>query len=302
MTLEYAFKEFILSKKLQDLSAETIKDYDNMVSIFLRFVGPQTPIDCLTRDIVNDYILSVLDRGLSKATVASYIRNMRIFLTWITREIPYSDGALSFDPKSIKIPKTPKKNVHIYSATEIQYLFNSVKTSVPWITARNRCIIALMLDSGIRQCEVRTLLRSNVDFERMTLMVTGKGAKQRLVPLGYMSKLFIDDYYGLCPYNDSDYVFLDRLGKTLTGNAVRLFVNRLKHRLPFDLTSHKLRHNFATNFCVDNLKQSGSTHVYDLSILMGHESIETTKVYEHFAHELIAVENTISHLDKVFNV
>lgn len=302
MTLECAFKEFILSKKLQNLSSETIKDYDNMISIFLRFVGPQTRLGSLTKDMVNDYILSVLDKGLSKATVASYIRNMRIFLTWISRDMSEDEETLSFDPKKIKVPKTPKKNVHIYSATEIQYLLDSVCTSVPWLTARNRCILALMLDSGIRQCEVCTLLKSNVDFERMTLMVTGKGAKQRLVPLGYMSMQFIRHYYELCPYDDMDYVFLDRLGKPLTGNAVRLFVNRLKHSLPFDLTSHKLRHNFATNFCVDNLKISGNTHVYDLSILMGHESIETTKRYEHFAHELIAVENTISHLDKVYKV
>ena len=78
---------------------------------------------------------------------------------------------------------------------------------------------------------------------------------------------------------------------------MRLFVNRLQHKLPFDLSSHKLRHNFATNYCIDHVRQTGKTDVYDLSILMGHESIETTKKYEHFAHEIIATENNISHLD-----
>ena len=55
--------------------------------------------------------------------------------------------------------------------------------------------------------------------------------------------------------------------------------------------------NFATNYCIDHVRQTGKTDVYDLSILMGHESIETTKKYEHFAHEIIAAENNISHLD-----
>ena len=75
-----------------------------------------------------------------------------------------------------------------------------------------------------------------------------------------------------------------------------------KKKLPFDLSSHKLRHNFATNYCVDNLRKNGNSCVYDLSILMGHESMETTKKYEHFAHELLAVEDNHSHLDKVFQV
>ena len=159
-----------------------------------------------------------------------------------------------------------------------------------------------MLDSGIRQKEVCELQKADIDKERMLMKVTGKGAKDRLVPLGYISSLFLDDYLSQCPYSNTAYVFVDRLGRPLSGNAVRVFVNRLQKKLPFDLSSHKLRHNFATNYCVDNLRKNGNSCVYDLSILMGHESMETTKKYEHFAHELLAVEHNHSHLDKVFQV
>ena len=126
--------------------------------------------------------------------------------------------------------------------------------------------------------------------------------KDRLVPLSYISSLFLDDYLSQCPYSNTAYVFVDRLGRPLSGNAVRVFVNRLQKKLPFDLSSHKLRHNFATNYCVDNLRKNGNSCVYDLSILMGHESMETTKKYEHFAHEILAAENNHSHLDQVFQV
>lgn len=71
-------------------------------------------------------------------------------------------------------------------------------------------------------------------------------------------------------------------------------------KLSFPFSSHKLRHNFATNFCIDNINEKGNSCVYDLSILMGHESIETTKKYEHFAHELVVAKNNISHLDMTF--
>ena len=92
----------------------------------------------------------------------------------------------------------------------------------------------------------------------------------------------------------------DRMGNQISRNAIKVFMNRLKHKVPFDISSHKLRHNFATNFCIDNYRKTGNTGVYDLSILMGHESIETTKKYEHFAHEIIAVENSNSHLDNIY--
>ena len=181
-----------------------------------------------------------------------------------------------------------------------KYLLDSAKCSVPWLTARNKAIIALMLDSGLRQNEVCILVKKGLDFDRSALQVTGKGCKDRLVPLGYISKMLLEDYLSQCPYKDVDYVFCDRMGNQISRNAIKVFMNRLKHQVPFDISSHKLRHNFATNFCIDNYRRTGNTGVYDLSILMGHESIETTKRYEHFAHEIIAVENCNSHLDNIY--
>ena len=172
-----------------------------------------------------------------------------------------------------------------------------IQTSVPWITSRNLAIVALMLDSGLRQCEVCGLKKSDIDHSRLVMKVTGKGAKDRMVPLGKASLSLLEQYFSLCPYSSGDLVFYDRRGNRLSGNAVRLFINRLEKQLPYKFSSHRLRHNFATNYCIDHVRQTGNSNTYDLSILMGHESMETTKKYEHFAHEIIAAENSISHLD-----
>lgn len=104
-------------------------------------------------------------------------------------------------------------------------------------------------------------------------------------------------YYSVCPYQ-SDFVFVNQDGSILTGNAVRLFTYRLQKKLGFKFSSHGLRHNFATNYILDNLEDRHTSGVYDLSILMGHESVETTKRYEHIAHELIAAKAHNSHLYK----
>lgn len=292
MTIGDALKEFLFQKRLSGIGENSVHNYNATISLFLCDVGADLPLNEVSYSLVADYILKLYKRPISKATMSSYIRNLRIFLRWV-----YVEYDLSFDPVKIKVPKSPKKNVHIYSDTEIKYIFKLVKTSVPWITARNRSIIAFMLDSGLRQFEVCDLLKSYIDKERGIMKITGKGAKDRMVPVGNMALRFMEEYLFLSPYKDSPYVFLDRRGKKLSGNAIRLFVNRLEKKLPFKLSSHKLRHNFATNYCIDHVHLTGKSDVFDLSIIMGHESIETTKKYEHFAHEIIAVENSISHLD-----
>ncbi len=295
MTLNEALELFLYQKELSGLANGSVNNYRRTLSLFLSALGSDLPIDSVSRDIVERYILNLLKRPLSRATVSSYVRNIRIFLRWI-----YIEYELPFDPAKIKVPRSPKKNVYIYSDSETRQIFDLVYTSEPWLTARNRAIVALMLDSGLRQCEVCGLRMEDVDLERCLMKITGKGAKDRMVPLGKMSREFINDYLEKCPYPIHAYLFLDRRGNMLSGNAVRLFVYRLQKQLPFKFSSHKLRHNFATNFCIDNVREKGQTCVYDLSILMGHESIETTKRYEHFAHEIIAAENSISHLDNIF--
>lgn len=295
MTVLEALDEFIFEKQVAGLSSSTIDNYRTTLTVFSRYLGDPS-IDSLTYKVVSGYVLYLYDCDLSRASVSSYIRNIRIFLRWVNREY-----GLSFDPAKVKIPRSPKKVVHIYSDDEIRHIFEVIATSIPWITARNKAIVALMLDSGIRQCEVCNLLRKDVDRERSIMKVTGKGSKERMVPLGNFSIRMLDDYLAQCPYENA-YVFMDRIGNPMSKNAVKLFTYRLEKDLPFQFSSHKLRHNFATNYCIDHVHEKGSSDVFDLSILMGHESIETTKKYEHFAHEIIAVENSISHLDSVYDV
>ncbi len=295
MILSELLEEFLFQKRLAGLVEGSVHNYSVTVGLMVTAVGPQTPLEGITYERITNYILNLLESPISRATASSYIRNDRIFLRWV-----HTEYGLPFDPARIKVPKFPKKNVHIYTDDEIKYIFSLATTSIPWITARNQAIIAFMLDSGLRQCEVCSLLLADIDRKRMIMKVTGKGAKDRMVPLGNMALYFLNRYRDISPYVDSKYAFVDRRGNQLSGNAVRLFVYRLEKKLPFKFSSHKLRHNFATNFCIDNMRESGKTCVYDLSILMGHESIETTKKYEHFAHELVAAENSISHLDNVF--
>jgi len=293
MTIQQAFNNFILSRRLADLSVKTIKDYTEFVTPFVDFLGADKALNALTEADVNSYIGELLDRPLSKASRATYIRHIKIFLRWV--EDTYH---IDINVKHLRVPKTPKRLVKIYSDDEIAEIFNTIHTDAEWLTLRNKCIIALMYDSGLRQAEVCTLKRKNVVFASNRLIVRGKGNKERTVPLGQLTARFMRAYYDKCPYTSDD-VFVSRRGGKLTCDAVKHMVTKLANRLDFELSSHKLRHNFATNYCLDQYEKYGHIDIYRLMVLMGHEDVETTRRYLHLANEIIASRESVSHLDKL---
>ena len=86
-------------------------------------------------------------------------------------------------------------------------------------------------------------------------------------------------------------------GKPITPNTIKKLVFKINQNLPFDVSSHKLRHNFATNYILDQYNKKGDVDIYQLKSLMGHADIQTTENYLHIASEFIASNNSVSHLD-----
>ena len=293
MTMQDAFDSFIFSRRLSALSPKTISDYQDVIRPFVAFIGPEKPLEALSRENIQEYISKLLRRPLSKASKASYIRQVKIFLRWIEEEYELSLGA-----KKLKVPKSPRREVRIYTPDEVDMIFQAIQAESPWITARNRAIVALMYDSGLRQSEVCNILRMRISFSDARLIVRGKGDKERTVPMGKLTIQYIQEYLSLRPFSH-ERLFVNRRGGPLSGNAVKLMVSKLADCLPFELSSHKLRHNFATNYCVDHLEQDGHVDIYKLMYIMGHEDIKTTQIYLHFAYEILACRGNISHLDRV---
>ncbi len=293
MMIHVAFDNFILSRRLADLSDKTISAYRQFVTPFISYLGLERPLEEVMQSDITSYIAELLNKPISKATRATYIRHVKIFLRWCQ-----SEYEVSYNAKAIKVPKSPKRSVRIYSDSEIAQIFQSVETDTEWLTLRNQCIIALMYDSGLRQSEVCGLKRSRVSFSDNRMVVHGKGDKERIVPLGKLTQKLMRAYLSQCPYK-SENVFVNRRGEPLTCNAVKLFISKLSDKLDFEFSSHKLRHNFATNYCIDQYTYNGQVDIYRLMYLMGHEEIETTRRYLHFANEVMASRGCISHLDMV---
>lgn len=295
MEIKEAFSEFILDRKIRGLSDKSIADYTEFITPFIRFMGGDLSVGSISQERINGYILSLYNRKLAKASVATHIRNIKIFLRWIQER-----ESVRYNVDKIPMPHVNKKFVHIYSNKEVRLIFETIKAESDWMTARNRAAIALMLDSGLRQAEVCGTRKEDYDAGEHTLTIIGKGEKQRIVPIGKLSEAFIQDYMSLCPFTDTKHLFVDRRGKPMTGNALKLLMQKLSTKLPFSLSCHKLRHNFGTNYCLDMYKKNGRMDPYSLQILMGHSDMKTTKRYIHHAESIVAVHANLSHLDIVY--
>lgn len=247
----------------------------------------------ITQDDLERYIEFQIDRDIARNTLSTYIRHFKIFIRWVCENYE-----VSFTYKSIKVPKSSKKVVHVYSDMEIKQIFDSVECDLEWIEWRNKTIISFMLDSGIRQGEVCSLKIGNLLCDCNRMLVCGKGNKERIVPLGNLSISFYNKYRSLCPFN-SDFVFVTKIGHAINSNTIKLMVAKLGKKLPFDISSHKLRHNFATNYCLDMYYKNGNIDIYRLMIILGHEDISTTRRYLHVANEIIASSECLSHLDSI---
>lgn len=282
-------------KKLAGVTDKTLQCYRDFVGAFLRYLGSM-PLSDLTPGIYQGYFLSLYKRQISKASVATYIRHIKIFLKWLQEE--YN---LPLDAQKIRVPKSPKKNPHIYDDDEIRQIFRVIRKDDSWLSSRNCAVVSLMLDSGLRQNETCTLRRKDLNWQFRYAKVSGKGEKERFVPLGNLSLRFLKEYLEKCPY-DGEFVFYTKDGEPMTRNTVKLFMHKLSCGLPFEFSSHKLRHNFATNFLIDQYYEKGSMDIYALLTILGHEDVKTTERYLHIANQVVYSRSHISHMDKVFGL
>lgn len=296
MNVSSAFKNFIHSRELKGLSEKTIESYKLHTVRFISHIGIDTEMESIVQEDIERFVDALYKQSLSIASIGSYIRDTRIFLRWYEKK-----HFVSYNASEIAIPRTPKKVIRLYSPEEITLIFQTVKTCSPWLDARNKAIIALMLDSGIRQGEICTLERKNIFFESHRMKVCGKGNKERYVPLGKFSMAFLQKYLEECPF-ESKRVFVSYYGENLSCNAIKSMTGDLQRELPFEFSSHKLRHNFATNYLINQYDIFGHMDIYQLMAIMGHEDTLTTQRYLHEAQNIIASRTCISHLDRVLRL
>jgi integrase/recombinase XerC len=212
----------------------------------------------------------VTSRSLARSTSA-----LRTFFRWLETSGRLQNRAIETlslprIPHSVPKPLTVEKAAAVIGA-------NDAETS-DWIAARDTAVLLLLYGAGLRISEALGLaVRDAPTPSRDTLHITGKGGKERMVPILPITVAAIARYQALCPYPlaPEDPLFVGAKGGPLSPRLIQLAMARLRDELtlPSTATPHALRHSFATHLL------SAGADLRQIQELLGHASLSTTQVY-----------------------
>lgn len=272
------------------LSASTreayLRDVDRLAE-YLQEEGVQ-PVDA-TADDLHKFIFDLHDLGIAPRSQSRIVSGIRSFYRYLEIE-----GILTKNPS--QLIESPKLGVHlpeVLTIDEVNDMIEAVDLTSPQ-GPRNRAIIELLYGSGLRVSELCTLERRRVSLEDRYLIVTGKGSKERLVPMSEESvdriRIYLETDTVQPKRGEEDYLFLNRRGAHLTRVMVFYIVRGLAEAagIAKTISPHTLRHSFATHLL------EGGANLRAIQAMLGHESIATTQIYLHLDNSRLR-EEIIAH-------
>lgn len=228
---------------------------------------------------LSQFIAEVHDLGVAERTQARIVTGIRSFYKYLNME-----QLVDPDPSLLlERPGFGKHLPEVLSVDEVEAMLAIPDTSAP-LGLRNRAIIETMYGSGLRVSELCTLQRRLLNFDEGYLTVTGKGSKQRMIPMSAPAMDWLQAYladrdaHGPDPKRgEEDYTFLNRRGAHLTRTMVFYIVRDLAEAAGIrkTISPHTLRHSFATHLL------EGGANLRAIQQMLGHESIATTEIYLH---------------------
>lgn len=278
------FKEYLQIEK--NYSKYTIEHYHHDISEFIMFMTEQsisTFSDVQYLD-ARLYLTKLFEKKLSRKTIARKISCLRSFYKFLLREEIIIDNPFSL----VSIPKVEKRLPEFFYEEEMNQLFESCEIDSP-IGQRNKALLEMLYATGIRVSECSQIRLSDLDFTVSTVLVNGKGNKERYVPFGNYAQealqLYIrDGRQKLINQNTKhDFLFVNFRGGCLTDRGIRTVLDSIieKSSLNSKIHPHMLRHTFATH-----LLNKGAD-MRSVQELLGHAFLSSTQVYTHVTKDYL---------------
>ena len=241
-------------------------------------------VDALTLDLLRDWLWHSSERGLARASLARRTSSVRALCGWLARQ-----GLLAVDPSlRLRAPKAHSTLPRVLTAGGVEQLLAELEARAAEGSAgavRDLAEIELLYASALRVSELCGLDVDDVDRERLTVRVTGKGDKQRVVPFGVPAARALDRYAAegrpLLVAGATPALFLGDRGGRLGSRSVYRLVARLLESLPGSGPAgpHTLRHTAATHLL------DGGADLRAVQEMLGHASLGTTQIYTHVSAE-----------------
>jgi integrase/recombinase XerD len=273
-----------LEKSLSDHSVSAYLSDLEKLTQYLQSAELKIPPKEITLKHLQKFTAFLNEIGMTATSQARIISGIRSFFDYcVTENIVENDPTLL-----LEAPKTRRKLPDTLSVDEVEQIISAIDLSTPEGT-RNKAIFETMYSCGLRVSEVVNLKISQFYPDLGFIRVTGKGDKERLIPIGSTAVKHVKIYLKtVCPHiniagGQEDMLFLNRRGSKLSRVMIFLLLKDLakKAGIAKTISPHTLRHSFATHLV------EGGADLRAVQEMLGHESITTTEIYTHLDRDYL---------------
>lgn len=258
------------------LSKNTLEAYKNDLIGFFDYFKNVENLDEIKRNNFSEYTMFLASNNISSSSITRKLASIKGFFKYISanREIK-SNPALS-----ITSPKIPKRLPKVISLDEIKTILKNN------MTIKEKAVFELLYATGLRVSELVNLEVKNIDLKNNLIKTTGKGSKERFVPVGKKAKAALNEYLkqrelilktGFGSNHKENSIFINDNGKKITRQWVYNFIKKQGELIHKHISPHTIRHSFATH-----LLENGAD-LRAVQELLGHSSVVTTQLYTHIS-------------------
>ncbi|MEO8793967.1 MAG: site-specific tyrosine recombinase XerD [Daejeonella sp.] len=284
-SLYRGFKSYLRLER--SLSANTIeaylRDVEKLQQYFLSFDPDKKVVEITTEDLKN-FIVWINELGMLPPTQARTLSGIKTFFKYLIIE-----DIIQSDPSAlIESPKLSRKLPDTLSILEINNLIDAIDLSKTE-GMRNKAMLEVLYGCGLRVSELTGLKISNLHLDIDFIKITGKGNKERLVPIGSEAIKYLEIYLkenrvhiNIKPGKE-DFVFLNKRGNPLSRVMIFIIIKDLAEKIGLkkSISPHTFRHSFATHLI------EGGADLRAIQEMLGHESITTTEIYTHLDRDFL---------------
>ena len=282
MLMSSAVKKFYTRCVAMNVSTRTIDTYRYHIERFIRMTGT-TDLSSVTRDTFFQLFADMREKGYAPDTIRGEYVALHAMFKYL-----YEEGYIPNNPMDrIKKPKLPKKFARTFTVEETTKILEFYANKSDEISIRNNAVIALLFGTGIRKGELLGLSVLDVNLGERILTVTGKGNKQRVIPLTKSVCRSLRRYMDVRRGNNYPYLFITRDGGRMSDGCLREIFRTLKSELNMSgnrFSPHTVRHTFAKLFLLNG------GDLFALQKILGHEDISVTRMYVDYTEKEMNVQ------------
>ena len=277
--LTRAYLDYLRNER--NASPRTVDNYDRALRVAAEFLADKSWRSA-TADDFRAYLFALMKRERARATIRLDFAALRSFYRFLCERKGLATNPLLV----VSLPKADKRLPVFLTTTQIEALLRAPHEAKPekqapaWMPWRDAAILELFYSSGLRLAELAALDVRDIDPYNETVRVLGKGAKERIVPVGEPALEAIQHYRQRAKVQAGP-LFLSKLRKRLGPASIWVLVKKYLRlaQIPVPASPHKLRHSFATH-----LLDAGAD-LRSVQSLLGHASLSTTQIYTHVTTE-----------------